>query len=152
MRLLLFASLAVNLLIVGLVLGATSFRGDNDDRQQLRGARDIAPIPFVIAIEKEDRGALIERFREEIRPHRTDRSEVRQRLQTFLAALRADEFDVDAVKALLEGERQRGRARQEAGQSVMIDYLQSLSTDDRRAYADRLEKILTRRSSNRNSR
>lgn len=151
MRLLLFGSLAVNLLIAGLVLGAISLRGD-DDRRHLRGARDLAPFPFIIAMEPEDRRALVERFREESRPHRADRSEMRERLQTFLAALRADEFDVAIVQGLLEGERQRGRARQEAGQGVLIDYFQSMTVDQRRAYADRLERILKRRSSNRDGR
>lgn len=144
LRLLLFGSLAVNLLIAGLVLGAMSFRGD-DDRRHLRGARDIAPIPFIFAMEQEDRRAVIDRFRAASRDHRPSRGETRERLGMFLETLRAEEFDVATVEALLEGERSRGRARQEAGQAVMVEYFQSLTTDERRAYADRLERILTRR-------
>ncbi|MEO1779806.1 MAG: periplasmic heavy metal sensor [Pseudomonadota bacterium] len=152
MRLLLFGSLAINLLIAGLVLGAVSFRGGDSDRHQLRGVRDLAPIPFIVAMEKEDRRDLVARFREESRPHRPSRAETRQRLEAFLTAIRADDLDVAQITSLLEGERQRGKARQEAGQAVLIDYFQSLTLEERRVYADRLESILKRRLPDRTDR
>ena len=92
------------------------------------------------------------RFREESRPHRPGRAETRQRLEAFLTAIRAADLDVAQITSLLEGERQRGKARQEAGQAVLIDYFQSLTVEERRVYADRLEGILKRRLPDRTDR
>ncbi len=145
MRILLLASLAVNLLIVGVVVGTvTSSPGDPERGERLRGARDLAPPPFVLAIEREDRRALLRSLREATDSEGRDRAQVRADLQSILEALRSDSFEPDAVRSLLGAERSRSRTRQEAGEDLLVDYLTALSPEERRAYADRLERILRR--------
>lgn len=146
MRILLLASLAVNLLIVGLIVGAMLFgRGHGDGSERLRAARDLAPAPFVLAVEREDRRALVSELRERSAPYRRrDRAEVRAALEDLLHVLREEEFDAAAIQSLMEDERRRALGRQEAGQQVMLEYLSNLSDEERRAYADRLEEIVRR--------
>ena len=80
MRVTLFASLAVNLLIVGVVLGAVVTRDrDGGPADKMRAARDLAPPPFVFALEPQDRRALMQDFRDAA-PDRPSRADVRARL------------------------------------------------------------------------
>lgn len=144
MRILLVLSLVVNVLILGVVIGAFARWGDGEHRDHLRGARDLAPPPFVLAFEREERRALVRDLRGRTAGMERGREAVRTDLRAILAALRSDAFDADAVRALLAAERQRSQGRQAAGEDVFVDYLEGLSPDERRAYADRLERILRR--------
>ncbi len=145
MRLLLIASLAVNLLVAGVVIGAiASQRGDEDRGDRLRGARDLAPPPFVLAIKRDDRRAVLRSLRDTVDADGRDRAAVRADLRVILGALRADSFEPEAVRALLAAERGRSQTRQETGEDIFVGYLEGLSAEERRAYADRLERILRR--------
>ena len=144
MRLLLIASLALNLLVIAAVASAFFTRGDRGER--LRGARDLAPPPFVLAIPREDRRDLLETMGREAAPFRLDRRETRTVLMQFLAGLRAETFDAAGARALLADERIRQQNRQSTGADLFVSYLDGLSPEDRRAYADRLEGILKRRA------
>lgn len=146
MRVVLVASLAINLLVIGAILGSLGFGGRHRDHvERIRGARELAPPPFVIALEQDDRRALIARHQSETRGFRRDRGETRAVLSEFLSALRAEEFDAESVRNMLGDELERQRSRQEIGSDLFLDHLARMSSEERRAYADRLERTLKRR-------
>ena len=145
MRVLLTVSLAANLLILGMVMGAflTKDRsGGPADRMQV--ARDLAPPAFVLALPQTERRALIEEFRKSSGSFRGERKAVRESLRAFLAALRSESFDAEQALGMLEGQRDRAIARQTKGAELFVRHLSDMSLEERRSYADRLEDVLRR--------
>lgn len=140
MRILLVVSLAFNLLILGLVLGAV-LRGGPHDR---RIARDMGGAPFVMALAPADRAALIGEFHAEPGSLREDRRLLRERFHALLAALRAERFDRKAVQDLLAAQRGAAADRQAVGERLLLDRLEAMAPEARAAYADRLEHSLRR--------
>jgi len=147
MRLVLVASLALNLLVAGLVIGNLLAERGRDDRRNStaeRVLRDIGNVPFVMALEREDRDdlarALIGR-RDELRENR---ARLRDRFEAVLAVLRAESFDPDALRTLLAEQRSTLIERQRLGEDLLIERLEQMSPAERAGYADRLDKSLRR--------
>ena len=143
MRILLVVSLGLNLLVIGAVAGAVITRdrpGGPADR--VRTARDIAPPAFVMALEAEDRRALVTAFRGAAPDGRPNRKAMRQTLNALLQELRSEEFDPETVHSLLASQRNAALSRQTAGAEVFVAHIAGMSAEDRRAYADRLERLL----------
>lgn len=147
MTVLLVVSLSVNLLVAGILVGATLRHGGErkDDRGRSELSRDLGRTPFVAALDPGDRRAIADRLRREAGPLRANRQELRERFDGLLAALRADSFDRAAVEALLAQQRQAGLRRLEIGEDAILDRLEEMSAEERRAYADRLDRSLRRR-------
>ncbi len=141
MRVTLVISLAVNLLVAGLVVGALIRGGPDRER---RVARDFGGAPFVMALDREDRRAVIAELREEPGGLRGDRRKLRERFEALLAALRSTEFDREAVQEILAEQRGVAAARQAAGERLLLDRLEAMPQAERAAYADRLERSLRR--------
>lgn len=134
---LLFTSLAVNLLIAGMVVGWSFSDGRTD-----RPIRGVLGEPFVRALPDSARQAIrsdIERERGRIRESRVA---LRERVQAFLAALRSDPFVPEDVLRLLAEQRQVGIARQEFGEELLMRRLTEMTPEERGGYADRLEQQL----------
>lgn len=129
-----FASLAVNLGVVGLMAGAM-LSGPGGP-----GPRDVAFGPYTAALSKEDRKVLLDRMRAERpgtpRPHEM----MAQDRRDLARILRQEPFDRAAAAALLEAQRERGDSRFRLGQQILLDRLESLPPPERRAMADRLER------------
>lgn len=142
---LLFVSLGLNLLVAGAILGAALGRGgEGGPRDRWRAARDLGPPSFVLALDRQDRRALSSRLMRE-GGGRADRAAVRARLDQSLRALRNEPFDPTALASLLEEQRNHSKQRQTDGARMLIGHLAAMSPDERRAYADRLERVLNRR-------
>ena len=140
----LVVSVAVNLLILGLVVGA-SFGHDRDDmRTRMAGMRELGATPFVMALEPRDRVALGRALAREAEPLRTNRAELRQRFEALLSALRAETFDRASVERLIADQRTAASRRQEIGEAALLQFLEEMSPAERRAYADRLDRSLRR--------
>lgn len=147
-KIVLVLSLAFNLMIVGIAAGGFAgkdrkggYRG-GPDRVSVPG--DLAPRAFIAAIPREDRQGLAEAFRDRVRPEEGRRDELRVRVQALLVALRAEPFDPDAISVLMMEQRSRILERQEKGQAVFLEYLTSLTVEERVAFADKLEKSIRR--------
>lgn len=139
---LLFVSLALNLLVAGAFVGR-SFSPDQDRRDRVAGPlRSVIGAPFVRALDRDDRRALLEDVRRESKKIRENRDSLRGRFQAFLTALRADPFVPDDVKRLLQDQRQVAQGRQELGESLLLNRLSAMDAAARGAYADRLEESL----------
>ena len=141
----LFLSLALNLLVAGAIVGR-AFAPDGP----VKGDRIAGPIrsvigePFVRALDRKDRRALLDEIKREAPRFRENREILRQRVEAFLTALRSEPFDADEVQRLMQDQRQVARGRQEFGETLLLRRLEEMSAEERAAYADRLERSLKR--------
>lgn len=142
LRIALIVSLALNLLVVGVVGGAMMSGGrwhhDGPPRVQAIGG------PLTRALAPEDRRALAR----EMHAARHDRSWSRERMRAemagLIADLRARPFNAQAVEARLAAMQGRFQERIEQGQALLVERLAQMDDADRAAYAERLEAELQR--------
>lgn len=137
MPILLAVSLAVNLLVVGVILGtALRFRGGDHAR--------VPPgfgMALYHALPKEDRKAL----RGELSALRSKGSN--RRSQDFSAlsqALQAVPFDPAAVQILLDQQAQASSDLQMALHQQWLAQVAAMSDGERQIYAERLEEVVKR--------
>lgn len=140
---LLWASLGVNLIVVGLIAGA-ALRGPFDGPP-----RDLraAVAPYSAALDRDSRHAIGRAIREAsggLSARRALRDARRSEIDAALDLLRAEPFDADAFRAVLASQSARALARQAVAQDALADHLATLSAQDRAAYADRIEEGLHR--------
>ena len=132
-------SVALNLAVAGLAVGAWLGGGGGRDMP-----RDLSFGPFSAALDDSDRRAIRRALMERMGEFRAARAEARAEFETLLATLRADPFDPAAMKAALVAIETRNAERLELGRSLIESRLAEMSTDERRAFADRLERGLRR--------
>lgn len=137
-KVLLAVSLAVNLLIGGLAVGAMLGPDHN------RGGRDFGLGPLSEALSREDRKALRGAFLERHPDAREDRRAARAEFDALLAALRAEPFDADVLDAALQAVAARNTALLETGRELVAGRVKAMDPAERAAFADRLEKGLRR--------
>ncbi len=141
----LLVSLAINLLIVGIVVGFAVSPNAPRNTDRVGGpARSIIGEPFVRALPKKDRQALIKAIGAERGRLRENRAALRARFEALLVALRADPFETEAVSQLLQEQRSVAIRRQRIGEAILIERLAAMSPDERAAYAERLAHSLRR--------
>lgn len=143
-KIVLAGSLAVNLLVLGIVGGA--FLSPDGPRSQRvdEAARDLGATPFVRSIDPADRRSVFEAFRREAEPLQRNREELRLRFEALLGALKAESFDGDEVASLMALQRTAATERQQIGERILIKYLSGLDREERLAYAKRLEDAVRR--------
>lgn len=136
-RVLLGLSLALNLLVIGLIAGAL-LRGGGPDRM-----RD-APVHFgaalLRALPDEDRRAVMRTLRSDA----PDRGSRRDAARQIASALRAEPFDAQALQTALAAQADRLDQLQRATRAAWLARVAQMSPDARAAYADRVEARLTR--------
>lgn len=139
-RILLILSLALNLLVVGLVAGAWAF---GPHHRQPRGV-DLVLGPVARALDEEDRRAIRDRLIEQPELRRSGRAERRETQQALITALRAEPFDPDALASLLDAEQNRAQAVQRAAREAFLARLAEMEPQARRDFADRLASEMRR--------
>ncbi|MDF1801946.1 periplasmic heavy metal sensor [Thalassovita sp.] len=140
LKVVLFASLAMNLAVAGVVVGAAVKYGPRDGHRPPRLDRVVGP--YTQALSRQDRRAIGVRMREEYSRNRPSRTEIRAEFATVLRALRAQPYDPAQVEAILTRQLQVGSERQELGQRLLIERLTNMSDSERAVFADRLEEGL----------
>jgi uncharacterized membrane protein len=147
MKVLLVVSLALNLLVAGLVVGASLRHHDRDDgrmRERAEVPRDFVRSPLLSALAAEDRRAVGRELMGAEGSIRENRADLRARFERLLVALRAEPFDRTAVEAILDEQRAVGARRLERAEDAVLDRLSAMSPEARAAYADRLDRSLRR--------
>ncbi|RAP42088.1 hypothetical protein BYZ73_06965 [Rhodovulum viride] len=135
-------SLALNVLLLGLICGALLGHrpgGGPDDPGAM-----MALGPYGRALDEADRAAIREALRTEAPRFRQERREVRQSFRDLLAALRAEPFDAAQVSSLLDRQERGVQSHVDLVRQLMIDRLATMSQAERAAFADRLEAVLRR--------
>ncbi len=137
---LLVASLALNLVIVGLVAG-TFFLGETKGPPQ---RFDLTAGPMTRAMDVDRRDALRDALRASGAFQPADRTQLRADARALLTAVRAETFDDAAFRAALE----RQQARLDRGQDAVLDavtqQISEMTPQERNAFADRLEEQMRR--------
>tara|TARA_R110002095_G_scaffold137259_1_gene118990 strand:+ start:103 stop:645 length:543 start_codon:yes stop_codon:yes gene_type:complete len=141
-RLVLVTSLALNLGILGMVVGAAVKGGWHGGEP--RAIRDVGFGPFTRALTEDDRKMMRRAFMANAPDMRATRQSLQQDMAALLAALRAAPFDPAALADALRQTTERARQRQEIGEKLLLDFVAALPDAERLAFADRLETGLTR--------
>ncbi|MDJ0824646.1 MAG: periplasmic heavy metal sensor [Rhodobacter sp.] len=146
-KVVLFVSLAFNLLVVGLIAGAILSGPRDRDRNPL--LRDLGFGPYAQALPAYDKIALTRALRREAGAFRENRAVLRQQFEAFLAALRAEPYDHAEVTRLVTSQQDRIQDRQRLGRDLLLERIAAMDAAERAAYADALDKSLRRRKPNR---
>ncbi len=138
LRVLLFASLALNLAVAGMAAGVFLRGGPLRDHH---GDRDFV-TPYTRAFDEDQRRDLRRALRDGFVAQRGKdgaRPDLIQDYRDALTVLRADPFDPSAMARVLDRQSARAAERQSMGQEVLGTYLAALTPEARAAYAQRLE-------------
>ncbi len=143
-KIVLFVSLALNLLIVGLVVG--TMMGGPRDRDRNPASRDLGFGPFVHALPRADKAALGSALKREAGSFEQNRAALRRNFVAFLGALRTVPFDAEEARRLIAEQQGRVSERQRLGQKLLLERLVQMDPQDRAAYANALDRLLKRRA------
>lgn len=145
MRVLLLISLSLNLLIVGVVLGAMVF-GSAWHGHHAPGL-DRAGGPLTRALGPDDRRAIGRQMRQAYQDGRPGRATHKATFDALVNALRQEPFNRAEVEARMQEMRSLVQSRLAVGQTLLLDRLEQMTPSDRAAYAERLaEQIHKRRA------
>ncbi|MGL4311220.1 MAG: periplasmic heavy metal sensor [Paracoccaceae bacterium] len=138
LRWLLVASLALNIVVLGLIVGAGIDRWRNGPR--LGEVREVSFGPFNAALSPEDRDSLRQAFAERVGAGMRLRLEARADFRAFAQAVRAEPYDPAAVAAVLESMRGRNMERLQVGEDLLLERISAMDPTERAAFADRILK------------
>lgn len=137
-------SLAINLLVIGLVGGAAyRFAGGPGSEGRPPDARSYG-MPYMMAMSREDRRQIGRAMRADGQGVLMSRSARRALFDGMLAALRADPFDPDAVETILLQQREASRSIQTAAETAWLAHVRAMDAAARIEYATRLEEVMKR--------
>lgn len=139
-RVTLFLSLAINLLILGIVAGFLVLGGP--DRRADRDGRDLGSF-YTRALTDADRRALRREFMAGLADGRRDRDTLMADLHAPLETLRTTPFDADAFASAMADQSTRRAQREELGRRLLAARIAAMSDAERAAYADRIEERLS---------
>lgn len=141
------ASLALNLLVAGMVAGA--LLGGPRDRDRKPALRDLGLGPFVTALPEDGRRLMGEAMTRNAGAFRENRAGMRAMFEAFLTELRADPFDADTLRQIVVAQQTKVTERQELGRRLLLERIEAMDAATRIAYADALDASLRRGSKHR---
>lgn len=145
-RLVLVVSLALNLLVLGIVGGAVLGRGHPDRPPRI----DLLSFgPYASALDEQDRAALKKELFGEHKILRETRRGLRRDLDEVVVAVRATPFDPDRVSTAMAAPNIRITRQIELVQARVLDMITQMNDAERAAYADRLEDAVRKGPSGR---
>lgn len=141
-RIALILSLALNMLLVGVLVGGAL--RDGDSRARKDGA-SMSLRPMIQALSPEMRRKIGREIGKNLwKERRRNANTVRVDLAPIIDVLRQEPFDPAALEAAFEQHLARLSNRQSIAQQVYRTHIAAMSDTERAAYADRLEQHLRR--------
>ena len=141
LRVALVVSLCVNVLFVGLAVGAAlNFRKSGGPPRNF----DVSVGVLGRAMTPEDRRAVGEALRALPHSHAPGRRDMAEVMRELTGLLRAEPFDAGAFAAALQRQGQLRLDVQSAGQGIVVARIAAMSAEERAAFADRIEDQLRR--------
>ncbi len=138
-RWLLVVSLALNILVLGLVAGAV-LRGGPPVGPGVRV--DLTLGPLLRALEAEDRAAIRAGLQARRPVERRGRVEMRRDMHAMLEVLQAEPFEAARMRAIMDRQFDRLQTIQGAAADQVIAHLAAMPPAERRALAIRFEAEL----------
>ncbi|MFN3972585.1 MAG: periplasmic heavy metal sensor [Gemmobacter sp.] len=136
LRVALAVSLALNLAVAGVLLGAWLRK----EAPRAVAVRDLGFGPYAAALTDADRTALRRALIARAPDLRGARAAMRDDMAEVAAALRAEPFDAGALRMAMD----RGAARTTEfialGRTLLVNHIQSMTPESRLAFAERLER------------
>lgn len=131
----LIISLALNLGIAGILVG-TALRAPETRRSHVESPEGVAMLARAMphAHQRELRETLRTQ-RDDLRPDRQELQNLRQR---FVAALRAEPFDIDAVSETFTAQRLVLDQLTASGHAAVIEQIEKMTPEERENYIRRL--------------
>lgn len=139
-RVVLVSSLALNLVIVGIVGGAMLNGGPKNGPQRF----DLTVGPLTRSMDEQHREAVREALHDSGAFQRRERNAMRADNAAMIAALRAETFDRDLFHEVLVRQRNRLQAGQDAVLGAISTQVGEMTAQERAAFADRVEEQLRR--------
>ena len=134
-KLLLAVSLALNMLVVGMI-GGMMFHGG--PFTSAMSARMAAYGPLTRALSREDRAIIGQTMRGELGDARQNRQKRAAGIEALKNALMADDYDSDTAHQLIVELQEIGLKRYTLGQQLLHKRLDTMNDEERRAFASRL--------------
>jgi len=135
-------SVTLNLLVAGVLVGG--FLGTERHPPRPPGGGDMTLGPLGDAFSREDRDAMRRAAERAGNDFTTMRNTFRADMDRLIAALSASPWDEAAVREELAGMRARTLRRMELGEQVMLERLETMTPEERTAYAERLRERIDR--------
>ena len=139
MRITLYVSLALNLLVVGVVTGF--FVTGGPDGRADRDRRDFGSL-YMRALGPEDRRDLRRAFLSGLSERGRDGNGFLADMRSALATLRATPFDPEAFARSMAEQSDRRAMRDQVGRDALTARIAAMTDAERAAYADRVEQGL----------
>lgn len=141
LRAALAVSVALNLLVVGLGVGA-AFHNGTPARDEM--SRDLGFGPLSEALRPDDRRALRKSLMQKTPQIRAAMGQRRADMTALLMALRAEPFDAATLTTAMEGMRLRMEGQLALGHQALGAVLAQMPAAERLHFADRLEHGMRR--------
>lgn len=141
LRLVLFASLAMNLAGVGIIAGSVLRHGGGHDGAPPRS--DDLSLAYIRALDRDERRALRETIRAEL-PRDVPRDDPRAGFAAVLEALRAEPFDAALAGRMMQTQFDGVQKRHEIGRRHLMDRIAAMTPAQRKDFANRIEEELAR--------
>jgi len=137
MKIALVASLAVNIAVIGLFIGANM---KSDGKREGGANRQIQWIMTLVPEDRQDfTKAQFEARRDDLRKARADRA---RHMDAIVTAIRAEPFSPEALEYAMRLRREAGDVRRKIVHTQLISVLVEFNQDERGLFADRLEARL----------
>ncbi len=140
-RILIVASLGLNLLVLGAIGGAMFGEWRGHGRVVVR---DLGFGPYGAALNHADRVALMRSFARETGGFRAERRMAHETFGKLLQVLRQTPFDAQEFRGLMSQQEQHMAQRLALGQKLLMQRVEAMDARQRLAFANRLEAALAR--------
>jgi len=136
MKYVLIASLGLNLIVMGLIVGAKA-SGHGPMKSPHMGGFGVRS--FAAALPKEKRSELGDYFRQKRKTARADGS-LREKRAQMHSILTAQPFDAEALSAAFTEQRAYATAVTQEAQAALVKIIVDMSDAERATFADNLKK------------
>ena len=147
MRVVLIASLALNLAIVGVVGGAFLRGPEGREDRSVSPGREFRMLAGSLPQAHQD--ALRKAARAEWRDIRTHRETIKKQRAVLIEALRSDTFDIATFADAMKAQQATWAELGTRGMDMLVDRVRSMTPEERAGFADNLERWEQRQDSKR---
>lgn len=145
LKALLGMSLALNLVVVGIVAGGVVRQGGWSEKGHRMPALGSFGTPYMQALPRQNRREIMKAMRGQAVVEIPSRKERRAMFFEVLSSLRAVPFERSALETTIQRQSDTSVTIQTTAQKAWVDHVSAMSDNERMAYADAVEEVMHRR-------